>query len=89
MNKQAKTIWYTIKRNMIMINYNCQTCGHEHRIDEKYCGHTNAVPQVYILSMDSMNDIPRAKDGITLDFNALFAALLRQEAQVSSFRLAC
>jgi hypothetical protein len=83
---------------MIMINYNCQTCGLEHRMDEKFCGRNvrcincgqvNTVPQVYILSMDSMNDIPRARDGFTPDFNALFAALLRQEAQTSPFRLAC
>jgi hypothetical protein len=83
---------------MIMTNYHCKTCGHAHRLNEKYsgrkvrcsyCGDINTVPQVYVLSMDSMNDIPRAKDGITLDLNALFASLVRQEAQASSFRLAC
>ena len=79
-----------------MIYLNCKKCGHGYRVDEKYsgrnghcsqCGHVNIVPRVYIIATDSAVDIPRADDGITPDFNALFMALLEQEHRTPALEL--
>jgi hypothetical protein len=85
------------KRETIMINLNCEKCGQCYRIGDEYagrkvrcskCGHIHAVPELNTLSIDLMNGIPYAADGITPDFNALFMALLKQEREAPTLELA-
>lgn len=80
-----------------MINVNCAKCGQCYRLDDQYsgkkvrcskCGHTNTVATVQTLPADMSDGVPYAADGVTPDFNALFAALLKQEREAPTLEQA-
>jgi len=71
-----------------MLTFNCEKCNHVYKIDEihsgkpmrcKQCGHITTVPLSSGASFGYFPEVPYKADGLTPDFDKLFAALAHEE----------
>lgn len=76
-----------------MIEFNCEKCDCFYKVEEtlsgktvrcKKCQHVMTVPSIQGISIEYVPDIAFKADGITPDFDELFAALAQEELTAPS-----